>query len=259
MVSSVQALLLAAGLLGVAGQEPGGSFLYQPAYSTDLALRGPAAPYVPQPGDLFFCTDYSRFWNATHDWAGAGHPHHSGIVVARPDGRLAVLEAGPYYTPRIRVLDIGPHLEKCNAMGETIWVRRRRTPLTCEESERLTAFALRKDGNLFAIIRQGAQLTPLRCRGQWRIYYMGRPHPNRSRYFCSELVTESLVAAGLLDAETARPAATYPSDLFFDHSANRFLNEHLNLSDGWYPPARWTDSPCPELGIEGLEPAAPPP
>jgi hypothetical protein len=211
----------------------------------DEFVRGPTTPYLPQPGDLLFCTDYTIFWTVTHDWAGAGHPHHSGIVVALPDGRLAALEAGPYDTLHIRNKELGPHFEKYTELGEPIWVRRRKTPLTCEESARLTAFALAQEGKRFALIRQGAQLTGLRCRGDRRLKYMGKPNRDRASYFCSELVTTALVAAGLLDAADARPAATYPSDLFFDHSANRYINEHLNLSSCWDPPARWLSCPAP--------------
>jgi hypothetical protein len=240
MASAVAALLCLSWLAGVGPDAGAVGFLYQPAYSTDLCLCPPATPYLPQPGDLMFCTDYTLFWTVTHNWAGAGHPHHSGIVVARPDGRLAVMEAGPYDTLRIRVLDIGPHLEIYTEMGEPIWIRRRRYPLTPEQCAALTDFALAQDGKRFALIRQGAQLTPLRVRGSWRTEYLGKPHPDRCAYFCSELVTEALVAAGLLDWAIARPAATYPSDLFFDCSKNRYLNEHLNLSAGWEPPARWT-------------------
>ena len=233
--------LLWAGVVGTAGRhEAEASYLYQPAYSTDSTLRGPATPYLPQPGDLVFCSDHKMFWCMTHSWAGAGHPHHSAIVVARPDGRPAVLEAGPHDTLWIRILDIGPHLQKYVDDGESVWIRRRRTPLTEEESARLTAFALSKENHHFALIRQGAQLTPLRSRGTPVMYFLAKSHPDRSSYFCSELVVESLVAAGLLDATTARPAATYPSDLFFDRSKNPHLNAHVNLSCGWYPPARWT-------------------
>lgn len=249
---ALHSLLWLGGILGTgAGQEPIG-FLYQPAYCVDQVLRGPATPYCPQPGDLFFCTDYTVFWTVTHNWAGAGHPHHSGIVVARPDGRLALLEAGPCDTLRIRVDDIESHLIKYTELGEPIWFRRRRIPLTPEQCEQLTAFAMQKEGHRFALIRQGAQLTPFRSRGPL-INCFAHPHPNRDAYFCSELVTESLVAAGLLSPCDARPAATYPSDLFFDRSANRFINEHLNLSADWDPPARWLGFACPEAGMGSIE------
>lgn len=244
MLTALPALLCLTSLLdGGPGCDGPVGYLCQPAYCVDQALRGPVTPYFPQTGDLLFCTDYTIFWTVTHDYAGAGHPHHSGIVVALPDGRLAALEAGPYDTLRIRINELPPHFAKYTEMGEPIWVRRRKTPLTCEESARLTAFALAQEGKRFALIRQGAQLTRLRCRGEHRTEYMGKPNLNRCSYFCSELVTTSLVAAGLLCAEDARPAATYPSDLFFDHSACPFINAHLNLSCDWEPPARWLGCP----------------
>lgn len=48
------------------------------------------------------------------------------------------------------------------------------------------------------------------------MYFIGKPHgDSRLSYFCSELVCESCVAAGLLNPETTRPSATYPHDLFY--------------------------------------------
>ena len=54
------------------------------------------------------------------------------------------------------------------------------------------------------------QATPFRVRGDFRLYVMGHAHGERDRYFCSELLTEALVKAGVMDADTARPAATVP-------------------------------------------------
>jgi hypothetical protein len=69
---------------------------------------------------------------------------------------------------------------------------------------------------------------------------MGTPNGERDSYFCAELVMESLVYVGALSAETTRPSATYPRDMFFDgQSMNVFLNRHFTLADGWQPPARW--------------------
>jgi hypothetical protein len=116
-------------------------------------------------------------------------------------------------------------------------------PLTAEESARLTAFALRQEGKRFALIRVAAQLTPFRSRGPLRTAFMGGPHGDRCSYFCSELVMEACVAAGLLDPTTTRPAATFPGDLFFDCSRNPYINAHLDLAGAWYPPARWTSCP----------------
>jgi hypothetical protein len=52
-----------------------------------------------------------------------------------------------------------------------------------------------------------------------------------------------MVAAGLIDPATARPAATYPHDLFFEKSLNLYLRRHFSLVCGWEPPARWVCQP----------------
>jgi hypothetical protein len=219
-----------------------GSYLYQPSYCMDKNLRGPAEAYLPGPGDIMLATDNNLFWKITHDMAFAFEPHGSGIFFSRPDGSLAILEAGPNDTLFIRNLDALPHLAEYADKGP-VWVRKRRVPLTEEQSCRLTQFAVRQNGKFFALGRLGLQLTPFRTRGPLRTNFMGKPHGDRFSYFCSELVTESLVAAGLLDRENARPSATYPHDLFFEHSWNPFIESHYHLGDCWYPPARWTYCP----------------
>jgi hypothetical protein len=236
---------LALGLAGAAGDGPAGagSFLYAPAYCTGDVRPGPPRPYLPQPGDIFLASDRGLIARASHWLVGAAGVHHSGIVVARPDGGLAILEAGPYNTLRVRTLDVLPHLRGHEGRGEKVWIRQRRVPLTPEQSMRLTAWALAQDGKPFAVVRLGAQLTPLRSRGPLRTGLVGGPHGERRSYFCSELVMESCVAAGLVDAAAARPAATYPRDLFMDRSNNPFLNRHLDLSARWLPPARWASAP----------------
>src|ERR1700736_2242179 len=83
----------------------GGSYLYQPSYCQDDALRWPAVPYVPQPGDIFLATTESWLMRKGHQLAGAAGPHHSGIVFARPDGSLALLKAGPHNTVYVSGLD----------------------------------------------------------------------------------------------------------------------------------------------------------
>jgi hypothetical protein len=220
-----------------------GSFLYQPAYRTDDVWLGPARPYLPQPGDIFLASDRGRIARAAHWVVGAGGVHHSGIVFARPDGSLAILEAGPHNTIRVQTLDVLPHLRSYEGLGEKVWIRQRRVPLTPEQSERLTAWALAQDGKPFAVVRLAGQLTPFRSRGPLRTYLVGGPHGGRRSYFCSELVMESCVAAGLVDPARARPAATYPRDLFMDRSYNPYLNRHLDLSPCWFPPARWASCP----------------
>ena len=60
-----------------------------------------------------------------------------------------------------------------------------------------------------------------------KTWFVGEPLGDRPRWFCSELVTECCVAAGIMDRSTARPSATYPSDLFWGRSYNLYLNCHL--------------------------------
>jgi hypothetical protein len=238
--------ILSLGLTCVVGDNPApaaGSFLYQPAYRAEDVWLAPARPYVPQPGDIFLASDRGRIARSVHWVVGAAGVHHSGIVFARPDGSLAILEAGPYNTLLVRALAVLPHLRGHEGRGEKVWIRQRRVPLTPEQSARLTTWALAQDGKRFAVLRLGAQLTPFRSRGPLRTRFVGGPHGARRAYYCSELVVESCVAAGLVDPARARPAATYPRDLFMDRSNNPFLNRHFGLSPGWFPPARWASCP----------------
>jgi hypothetical protein len=222
----------------------GGSFLSQPAFCLDHTLRAPSVPYQPQPGDIMLTADESSFWGPMHSLAGSGFPDHSGIFFALPDGRMAILEAGPHNSIRCMAALWHSHLLSYEQEGR-VWIRRRAVPLTPDQSARLTEFALKQCGKPFAIIRIAGQLTPLRSRGPIRTLFMGKPHGERRSYFCSELVMEACVAAGLLDPKTARPAATYPRDLFLDRSLNPYLNRHLKLAPCWDPPARWTSWPIP--------------
>jgi hypothetical protein len=235
---------LCAGLVLGNGEIPAecGSYLYEPCYVLDKARRGSPRAYLPQPGDLMLRMDDSLFWEITHDLALAFRPHGSGVVVARPDGSLGILEAGPNDTLWCRVLDMLPHLHEYEVKGE-VWIRKRKTPLTVEQSACLTAFAMRQEGKFFALLRLGGQLTPFRTRGPLRTWCVGKPQGDRIGYFCSELCVEALVAAGLIDRATARPAATYPHDLFFDKSFNPYLRKHFSLAEGWEPPARWVSHP----------------
>jgi hypothetical protein len=186
--------------------------------------------------------DRSVFWKVTHYLALAFDPNGSGIVFQRPDGSLAILEAGPNDTRWVSTLDLLPHLREYADAGR-VWIRKRKVPLTPEQSCRLTEFAMAQDGKRFALIRLGAQLTPFRSRGPVRTCFVGKPRGDRGGYFCSELVCEACVAAGLLDPERTRPAATYPRDLFYGRSFNPFIDRHLDVNACWEPPARWTYCP----------------
>ncbi len=221
-------------------EETGIGHLYQANFDPEAQLQGPAKPYHPQPGDIFLSTDQLWIARLGHKLAGASSPHHSGLVIILPDGHPATLESGPHDTLFVKVLDFRENLGQYLEEGESIWIRRRKTPLTAEQSRLLTDFALRQDGKLFAWGRVIGQLTPFRSRGPWT-EWVGGPHGgDRFSYFCSELALETLLAAGLLDPSRTRPAATYPCDLFYGKSNNAFINDHLDINASWDPPARWT-------------------
>jgi hypothetical protein len=218
-------------------------YLCAPAYVLDDDIRGPVRPYVPQPGDIYMSTDRNFFINAGHRLAFSGQPNHSGIVIALPDGTPAILEGGPFNGIKIEILDLFYDLNHHQERTEKCWIRARKTPLTKQQSEELTAWAFAQKDKPFAVRRMLRQMTPFRTRGPLRTYVMGGPHGERGRYFCAELVMETCVHVGALPKETTRPSATYPEDMFFDKSKNYYLNSHFTLADGWHPPARWLARP----------------
>jgi hypothetical protein len=223
-----------------------GSYLHRAAFCLDDELVGPAEAYVPQPGDIFLATDQALWARVGHWLAGGAGVHHSGVIFLRSDGRPALLEAGPFNSTRVEAVDAMAHMHKHLLKGDKVWIRRRRIPLTPDQSTRLTAFAEAQEGKPFAVLRMLGQVTPFRSRGPLRSWYFGTPHGSRYSYFCSELVMESLIAAGLLEPDSCRPVATYPRDLFFGRSFNWYVDRHLHLDPCWYPPARWTECRCPD-------------
>lgn len=223
-------------------------FLDQPSFDVDKKRRPPSTPYGPQPGDIMFSVSNALILRFGHNLAGAGEPSHSGIIFQKRDGRLGVLEAGPFDTLHIEILDMEEHLVAYDKRGR-VWIRPRCVPLTPEQSCRLTEFAEMEEGKRFAMLRVWRQITPIRARGPLRTEWIGVPHgPDEKKYYCAELVVESMVYAGLIDPADARPRATYPSDFFHDWSSNPFLNKHFKLSPCWSMPARWSPCPLPACG-----------
>lgn len=247
-MSATLASVVICGLLAAGGNGSASDtgYLCAPAYAIDDEVRGPVHCYVPQPGDIYMSTDRSWIINAGHRLAWSGQPNHSGIVIALPDGTPAILEGGPFNGLKIEIVDLYYDFFHHEERTEKCWIRARKTPLTKEQSAELTAWAIAQNGKPFACRRMLRQMTPFRTRGPLRTYVMGTPHDERDRYFCAELVMEACVHIGALPAETTRPSATYPEDMFFDKSKNLFLNTHFTLADGWQPPARWlSKSPTP--------------
>jgi hypothetical protein len=216
-------------------------YLYQPAYSLDARPRLPAEEYSPQPGDLLLPNNPSLFGTISYALAGTGRPTHSAVVFALPDGSPAVLEA---WASKGAVVAVTPLRTWLDGYKGKVWCRRRKVPISAEQSACLTEFALLNDKKPYALLRVAALVTPFRHRGYFRTTYIGRPHGIRRAYYCSEIVLEALVYAGLLDPETTRPTATYPRDMFFDHSNIPHIDRHLGLACDWHVPAFWTWCPC---------------
>jgi len=190
------------------------SYVYQPAFELDERLRLPARPYRPQPGDIIMAANNDIRSVIGHILAGSGYPNHSMIVFARPDGTLAILEAGPHGALKegVSIVEMWPHVRKYEAVGR-VWVRARKIPLTAEESARLTEFVYMQAGKKFPKFRVYAQVTPLRSKMPLTAALRGRPDYDKPGYFCSELVMNACSYVGLIDAELARPTATYPRDI----------------------------------------------
>jgi hypothetical protein len=196
--------------------------------------RDPASPreaYQPQPGDIIlFSHNQLRSW-FLYTLARTGKPYHAGIVVRLPDGRPAILEAGPYDYVHVYLMDLLPRL-RTHEGG--IWVRRLRVPLSHCESARLTSFALAQTGKRFALFRVILQATPFRAHGSFHSRVFGSARIDRHAWFCSELVIAALAVVGRLDPHHIQPNTVYPRDLFRD--------EPFDLKPCWEAPRRWTCS-----------------
>ena len=161
------------------------SYLFQPSYALREDPQGPAEVLHPATrGPLPVGTDESFLHPVFgHTIVGGAGVHHSGIIFARPDGEWRLIEAGPFNEMVVRVLDPYQHMSNHVARGTKVWVRRRRVPLTPEQSAQLSAFALSHEGKPFAAFSARAQLRQPRSAGEVRCRtpFIGRPHGDRPR------------------------------------------------------------------------------
>lgn len=225
----------------------GCGYLDQPAFAVDKVFRPPQVPYEPQPGDIFFGIRPKLSERIALVAVGAFHPSHSGIMIRNPDGCIGLLESGCQEKKAVMVGDPARTMSAYLSQ-DRCWIRRRCVPLTPEQDCRLTEHGMKQVGKRFAQVRMYGQATILRSRGPLRTFVVGRSHgTDRISYFCDELVTELIIAAGLMDARDCRPAATFAHDLFWDQSFNPYLNRHFKLGpNGWCPPAQWRAQLCSE-------------
>jgi hypothetical protein len=240
MLVALGALALATCLAG--GTDAGdatASYLITTTRGPDGQLHRHADPYLPQPGDIIFFDVHNLFWITVLHWVKSEPPDHAGIVVRLPDGRMALLEAAPddgkrYYLG-VYLMELLPRLY---AYGPThnpaaqIYIRRLRTPLTREQSDRLTDFAIAQEGKRYALLRVMFELTPLRCHGAVGRRLFGKTDLNRRSWICSELAVAGGTVAGFFDPELHPANAMYPVDLLDDRL--------FDLSGILYPPVIWS-------------------
>jgi hypothetical protein len=189
-------------------------------------------PYVPREGDLVFFDDHNRTWTALFALADTGPPLHMGIVVEKPDGKLAILEAGPDDTVWVRLLDAGRRLRQFHRdyPGGTITIRRCKVTLTPEKSAALTKFAQAQNGKRYAVLRLLSQGTAFRVRGRMETL-LAETRLDRSSWICSELAVAAGTVAGLFDPRVVKSNATYPRDLV--------TNRRYDLRSVWDDAAEW--------------------
>src|SRR5262249_45986142 len=100
------------------------AYLYPHSFDIDTQPTEKAEVYQPQAGDIFLATDNLLFNRIGHWLAGSGAPHHSGLVVALPDGGFGVLESGPHNTMHVGISrDIVGHFASHEKKGERVWIR----------------------------------------------------------------------------------------------------------------------------------------
>src|SRR5262245_30049035 len=105
-------------------------YLYQPSHDLDKPMILPAQEYQPQPGDVLIMSNSNLAWSVMYKLAFTGAPGHAAIVVQLPCGKIGILEAGIGETMWTHC---APCEERLHNYPGTIWVRRRKAPLTeCE-------------------------------------------------------------------------------------------------------------------------------
>lgn len=199
----------------------------------------PPAVYSPQEGDLIFFTKDTKIYTILYPLVRSFHPFHSGIIVRRVTGELAVLEDGG---EGHRTATLQPAIDRMAHEYENgkarIWVRKRLNPLTLDQSRALTAFAEGQFGREFSSVGGLAKLAiPGRP--------MARSYPDQKTWFCSEIVAQAMVSGGLFPANRVRPQSVTPYELMRDRRG-------VNLSDCWsgifiYSPTLGPPPPGPFL------------
>jgi hypothetical protein len=229
MFSGLPALAAALGCFFGSPQAAPAGVLTQVVKGPGAAMQKQVTPYRPREGDLIFYDDHSLMWTILFAWAGTGPPLHMGIVVKRPDGTPAVLEAGPDDKLRVYILDLPARLRDFKG---TITIRRCKTALTAEQSAAMTKFAQAQEGKRYAVLRLLLQGTRFRSRGPIRELFLGATYLDRSSWICSEIAVAAGTIAGLFNPNVVKANVTYPLDIVDNH--------RFNLSRNWHDPEVWS-------------------
>ena len=204
--------------------------------SDDRCLVG---DYEPREGDIILTgvAHCRSFW-ALYRMGNTGPPWHSGVVVRRSNGSLAVLEAGGDEDENVTLKPLTSLLfDTWNWEDEPrVFVRRVRRPLPPQASIRLTRFAEHRVGLGFAsscrLAMFGLPLKPV-----------PPTDPDQATWFCSEIVTTALQVAGLVDPAVG-PQLVTPEDLYHGHG--------IDLDRCWEPPKPWTPTRHPPRRKTGV-------
>ncbi len=215
------------------GEEQAG-YYYQTYQGPDKVWHVQLVDYKPMPGDLLLFDDHNKIITFMYQMVGTGAPLHAAMIVARPDQTPAILEAGPNFIPKVFVVD---PLRRMRAYPGTVLIRRPRQPLTQEQSDNLTRFAMAQDGKDYALTRLFMQATPFRPRVGLRKICFGHTCLERKRWTCSELTATACTVIGLLDSRRFPANAMYPRDFCYD--------DRFDLSSSYAEPLLWTEHPTP--------------
>jgi hypothetical protein len=215
---------------------PANSFLCLPGDCPAAAVR---VPYQPQEGDIILFQTRNLLYRIVFTLLRAGPPTHVGMVVRRPDGELGLLEA----PQRRDFVTISPLPERLQTYDGKVWVRPIGTPLSEEESTRLTAFAVSQLGKPFN--PSGALIPPFTrpYRGPLQRALGRPPRLDPPSWFCSQLVVAAGIVMGRLDPHRVCPLGTDPGDLASDR--------RFNIRRCWHPPLRWTCRPHAHESVAG--------
>lgn len=241
MMSLAPLLLLAA---APASPPPPASVYHAPVYEPGVLwptepTQPPPATFVPQEGDLIFFTKDTKIYTILYPLVRSFHPFHSGIVVRRITGDLAVLEDGGegHRTATLQPVITRMYNEFEHGKAR-VWVRKLKTPVTREQSRALTAFAEgqfgREFSSTFTLVKLAVPFRPL-----------PRSTPDQKTWFCSEIVAQAMVSGGLFPANRVRPQAVTPYELMRDRKG-------VDLSEVWsgifvYSPTQGPPPPGPRL------------